>query len=99
MGLGAYLVNLKETNPSKIAAGFGGTMNLLVSLAFSVAIVSLSGLPTLVYFGSRPSAETYELDVVFLWQVGSMAAMIGLGAAAVLTPLVLGMRAFRRMEF
>lgn len=99
VGLGAYLVNLKETNPSKIAAGFGGTMNLLVSLAFSVAIVSLSGLPTLVYFGSRPSAETYELDVVFLWQVGSMAAMIGLGAAAVLTPLVLGMRAFRRMEF
>src|SRR6185312_448640 len=32
VGLGARLPDLKESDPSKIAAGFGGTLNLLVSL-------------------------------------------------------------------
>ena len=32
VGLGARLPNLKESDLSKIAAGFGGTLNLLVYL-------------------------------------------------------------------
>ena len=34
VGLGARLPNLRETDPSKIAVGFGGTLNLLVSLVY-----------------------------------------------------------------
>ena len=40
VGLGARLPNLRETDPSKIAVGFGGTLNLLVSLVYIFAIVT-----------------------------------------------------------
>lgn len=99
VGLGAYLVNLKETNPSKIAAGFGGTMNLLISLAFAVSVVTLSGLPTLWYFGTRPGAESFDLLEVWSWYGGCLAVMIVVGILAIWLPLRLGMHAFRRMEF
>jgi len=32
VGLGAYLPNFKETDPSKIVVGFGGTVNMVVGL-------------------------------------------------------------------
>ncbi|HMP02945.1 MAG TPA: hypothetical protein PKC45_10645 [Gemmatales bacterium] len=99
VGLGAYLVNLKETNPSKIATGFGGTMNLLVSLAFSVTIVALAGLPTLIYFAPRTEVETFELSEVLVWLGGSVGTIIVIGAVTVWLPLRLGIRAFRSMEF
>lgn len=99
VGLGAYLVNLKETNPSKIAAGFGGTMNLLISLGFAVTVVTLSGLPTLLYFGTRPGADSFELREVWHWYGGCLAVMIVVGILAIWLPMRLGMHAFRRMEF
>ena len=53
VGLGARLPNLKESDPSKIAAGFGGTLNLLVSLVFIFSIVTGPGpaLPPLLRRG------------------------------------------------
>ena len=40
VGLGAYMPNLREEDPSKIASGFGGTLNLLVSLVFIALMVA-----------------------------------------------------------
>ena len=34
VGLGAWLPNFRESDPSKIAVGFGGTLNLVVGLVF-----------------------------------------------------------------
>src|SRR5207253_11333561 len=34
VGLGALLADFRETNPSKIASGFGGTLNSIVGLLF-----------------------------------------------------------------
>ena len=50
VGLGARLPNLRETDPSKIAVGFGGTLNLLVSLVFIFAIVTALAVPCHLYF-------------------------------------------------
>ena len=61
VGLGARLPNLKETDPSKIAAGFGGTLNLLVSLVFIFPIVTALALPCHLYFAGQ---EHPELDGV-----------------------------------
>ena len=56
VGLGARLPNLRETDPSKIAVGFGGTLNLLVSLVFIFAIVTAMAIPCHLYFlGQRES--------------------------------------------
>jgi ABC-2 type transport system permease protein len=101
VGLGTYLVNLKETNPSKIATGFGGTINLLVSLIFAILAILLAGLPTLIYFADRELRQQ-EMPLsgrLQHWLVASLAALVVLGVAAVVLPLRLGMRAFRRMEF
>src|SRR5262249_34147998 len=57
VGLGARLPNLKENDPSKIAAGFGGTLNLLVSLVFIFSIVTALALPCHLYFAGFESSE------------------------------------------
>jgi ABC-2 type transport system permease protein len=104
VGMGAYLVNLKETNPSKIATGFGGTINLLLSLAFSVFGVAIAAVPTLYYFKDswNPAAtppETVELESIGTWLICSALALALLGIAVVEIPLRMGRYAFRKMEF
>ncbi len=57
VGLGARLPNLKEDDPSKIAAGFGGTLNLLVSLVFICAIVTALAVPCHLYFAGQDNPD------------------------------------------
>src|SRR5204863_8064902 len=45
VGLGAYLPTFKETDPSKIVVGFGGTVNMVVGLAFLVCVIGLMVVP------------------------------------------------------
>ena len=61
VGLGARLPNLRETDPSKIAVGFGGTLNLLVSLVFIFAIVTALAVPCHLYFLGQEHPETTTL--------------------------------------
>ena len=58
VGLGARLPNLRESDPSKIAAGFGGTLNLLVSLVFIFAIVTALAVPCHLYFAGQEHPES-----------------------------------------
>jgi ABC-2 type transport system permease protein len=101
VGLGTYLVNLKESNPSKIATGFGGTINLLVSLIFAVVAILLAGVPTFIYFAdvSLRHMEIIDFARVRFWLAVGLGSLTMLGIVAVVLPLRLGMRAFRRMEF
>ena len=64
VGLGARLPNLRETDPSKIAVGFGGTLNLLVSLVYIFAIVTAMAIPCHLYFLSveYPGATSLALS-------------------------------------
>ena len=66
VGLGARLPNLRETDPSKIAAGFGGTLNLLVSLVFIFAIVTALALPCHLYFAGQehPESTSFALSIL-----------------------------------
>ena len=95
VGLGAYLPNFRETDPSKIVVGFGGTVNMVVGLGFALLVVGLitgpihagalvaklrgTGMPPWVYAGVIP---------------GVLATII-----AVLVPLRIGGRALRATEF
>ncbi len=101
VGLGAYLVNVKETNPSKIATGFGGTMNLLISLGFALVIITLAGLPSLVFFADSAMSlsENFQVNIVWYWQMGCLGVMLVMGMLVILIPLRMGIRAFRNMEF
>lgn len=48
VGLGAAMPNFKETDPSKIVVGFGGTVNMIVGLGFLVLVVGVAGGPVLL---------------------------------------------------
>jgi ABC-2 type transport system permease protein len=97
VGLGACMPNFRETDPSKIAVGFGGTLNLVAGLLFLLLTLALMAGPwhlmmALSRHGDRPP---------LLWPVAGPAAALGLavGAAAVFVPLRAGIRALERMEF
>ena len=53
VGLGACLPNFRETDPSRIVSGFGGTMNLLLSLVFLLAVLVLMAGPWHLQAGWR----------------------------------------------
>ncbi len=106
VGLGAQMPNLREQSPSKIAAGFGGTINLVVSALYITAIVVLSALPHHLDSAARlptqlgwlhdPTAiERFLARWLFYGTTGSVLLTL----AATVAPLWIGIRAFRRLEF
>jgi ABC-2 type transport system permease protein len=95
VGLGATFPNLREDDPSKIVAGFGGTLNLLLSLVFVAVVVGVVAAPCHLYFARGViSVATFRA-----WIAVSIAAAVGLCAISCLVPMRIGMRAFERMEF
>jgi ABC-2 type transport system permease protein len=104
VGLGAWMPNFKETDPSKIAVGFGGTLNLVAGLLFLLLILVTMSLPLhlLLAFDQLPEEgrQFFEITTFTTWWLAlGLPAGIALGAAAVILPLRLGRRALRRMEF
>jgi ABC-2 type transport system permease protein len=55
VGLGARFPNFREQSPSRIAAGFGGTLNLVVSTLYILTIVLLTAVPTHFYLAAHDS--------------------------------------------
>jgi ABC-2 type transport system permease protein len=97
VGLGARMPDLREESPSKIAAGFGGTLNLVLSALYIVAVVLLTALPCHFYL------ETAQRNLpgygwVKLWMVAGTAGALALGLLTTVLPMWLGLRAFRRLE-
>ena len=96
VGLGAWLPNFRETDPSKIVSGFGGTMNLLVSLVFLLAVLATMAGP----WHAQMAWQAAEGAEPATWTLLPGAAVgLVVGAAAVFLPLRAGVRALRRMEF
>lgn len=104
VGLGARLPNLREEDPSKIAAGFGGTLNLLVSLAFIALVIGPPAILCHLYFAGE------SLDFSLVAEGDPLKAMrprltaagllsLAVGAVATIVPMRLGIRSFERMEF
>ena len=103
VGLGARLPNLKEDDPSKIAAGFGGTLNLLVSLVFIFAIVTALAVPCHLYFAGQDNPDFGGValtDSQFrFWLTAAILASLVVGVVGTVLPLRIGIKAFQRMEF
>jgi ABC-2 type transport system permease protein len=98
VGLGACLPNFRETDPSKIAVGFGGTLNLIAGLLFLLVTVGLMAAPwhLEVWLTGDEWLSSWPL-----WLVVIGGVILGLlaGTAAVVLPLQAGIRALRQMEF
>src|SRR3954471_23124837 len=102
VGFGAMMPNFRETSPSKIAAGFGGTLNLVLSALYIMVVVVLTALPCHFYLLAGSSAfDTSFLNPQHLkiWLIVGTGAAIVVGAAATIIPLRRGLKAFRQLEF
>ncbi len=103
VGLGARLPNLRESDPSKIAVGFGGTLNLLVSLVFIFAIVTALAVPCHLYFLGQEHPESTQIALSHVgfrfWLTVAILASLAIGAIGTILPLRIGIKAFQRMEF
>jgi ABC-2 type transport system permease protein len=97
VGLGAMMPNFRETDPSKIAVGFGGTLNLVACLLFLILILTTLAAPWHLQMAAADGGES-PLPAPGLVAVGAIAGL-ALGLLAVVVPLHLGIQALRRMEF
>jgi ABC-2 type transport system permease protein len=101
VGLGACMPNFRETDPSKIAVGFGGTLNLVVGLTYLLAVLLLMAGLWHLEAAAYPSAEAAAAMPRAAYGVvaAGVAAGLMLGAAAVIVPLRAGVRTLRTIEF
>lgn len=98
VGIGAVLPNFRETDPSKIAVGFGGTMNLLAGLLFLLLEIGLISGPYHLH-AMLLSGDAPLTGPLLVLQLITATVGIGLAAAAVIVPLRAGARTLRAMEF
>lgn len=94
VGLGAIYPNFAEDNPSKIVSGFGGTLNLVLSLIFVLIVLGAQAVPCFYYLGRwELSAAQFRLAIV-----GSMTLIAALSLIACLVPMSIGLRNIRKLE-
>ena len=107
VGLGAKMPNLREPSPSKIAAGFGGTLNLVFSSLFIIGVVLSLAVPTVFWaeassLGIDHSSSRFFGGKFGLGSGGSvllgLALTLILGVCATAIPFRIGLLAFRRLE-
>lgn len=93
VGVGALYPNLREDNPSKIVSGFGGTLNLVLSIIYVTLLVAFMAVPYHVAGMTNTPSEGLRILLI----PGVLAA-VGIGLFTTIVPLVLGVRAFERLE-
>ncbi len=72
--------DLRAHSPSKIAAGFGGTLNLVISAGYIVLVVLLTALPVHLFLGAGQESPQTFIDqcIHFLGSPGGMGCGIAL---------------------
>jgi ABC-2 type transport system permease protein len=96
VGLGATMANFRETDPSKIAVGMGGTLNLAAGLLFLLLEVLLMAGP----WHLRMASEQVQASTTFpMWSGACMFLGVVIGVLAVAVPMRLGAQTLRDMEF
>lgn len=97
VGLSAWMPNFRETDPSKIVVGFGGTLNMILSLLFLVTVIILMLIP----YHLSVTAEAFLKRPYLLpsWAYVAIGAGGLLGIAAVYLPMRIGIRTLKKIEF
>jgi ABC-2 type transport system permease protein len=99
VGLGACMPTFRESDPSKIAVGFGGTLNLVIGLLFLILVIILMACPYHFWETAATRNITMNEEAAVYWVGLGVVAGCIVGTVAVVLPLRMGMRALRQMEF
>ena len=95
VGLGARYPNFKQDNPARIISGFGGTLLLVLTLAY-VAVMMCLGATPLQWWVHGALQSSVVLQRI-AWGLGALA--LGCSGVAALVPLRIGLRHVERQEF
>lgn len=95
VGLGSLYPNFEEDNPARIVSGMGGTLTLLLSVAYLVIVV---GIQTFILqwrvLNLFPTGGAFYLALVLGLCVITLVSIFSM-----FVPMRLGLRNLRRMEF
>jgi len=95
VGLGSLYPNFEEDNPARIVSGMGGTLNLLLSVAY-VALAAGSQMVFLHLHTMQPNMGSGRFAIALLSVLGFNTA---LSALAAMLPLRLGLKNLMATEF
>ncbi len=94
VGLGAIFVDLKQPNPVAIISGFGGTMNLVLSLGFMLAVIVPFGVTWHGHLTGRIGPALFRTA-----NLVSAGWLVLLTILFTVVPLALGTRSLARREY
>ncbi len=92
IGMGARMPVFTERNPARIAGGFGGTVNLLMSIGLVVASLAAVG-----WLSLRAAAEDFGdrfTGAMLAW----IAIIVAVNGAAAAVAMTVGIRHFEKVE-
>jgi hypothetical protein len=89
LGMGAYFANFSGHNPMKIANTPGGILCIFISLVYMVLLTTIFSWPTYLHYKSTLFQVVFPLTE---W-VTTIILFIGLGIAASLIPMKMGLNA------
>ena len=95
IGLGALMPNFEEDNPSRIANGLGGTINVVLSLIYIGLTLGLETPAVWVYVDRSLPDEALGRLILF----ASLPLWLILQLSVITIPMILGIRKWRRLEF
>jgi len=97
VGMSAWMPNFRETDPSKIVVGFGGTMFTVASLMYLVLAVGVMCVP----YHYAAARETFHQSANTLpkWAFAGLPLGLAMAVLAVWLPMRIGGRTLRKMEF
>ncbi|MBI4231029.1 MAG: hypothetical protein HY608_09370, partial [Planctomycetes bacterium] len=99
VGLGAMFPDFRTDNPSRIVSSFGGTLNLLLGLAYLLGVTALMALPVCLREVPRLFGSYGLSDLTFGAGLAcASAASLLLTGLATWVPLRLGEKALERAE-
>lgn len=93
-GLGAVFLDLDQRNPAAIVSGFGGTLNLVLSLGFMLLAILPFGLAFHAHISGHLTTPLLHraLGVCGAW-------LIAITLLTTILPLILGVKSLRNRDF
>lgn len=96
VSMGTFMPNFRETDPSKIAVGFGGTLNLVIGFFYLLVVICLVALPMHLSDASHDLGHGKATPLA-VWILGGLGVVVGLVGA--IWPITIASRHLERMEF
>jgi ABC-2 type transport system permease protein len=96
VSMGTFMPNFRETDPSKIAIGFGGTLNLVIGFFYLLVMIGLVAVPIHLDQAARNLTDDPTTSIL-VWILAALGTFLGVGCTY--WSLSAASKCLERMEF